>query len=281
MQDSFTKVLENLYIGDKQFSKDLDKLRAVGITHVVNVTTEIRNYYEKDVMFSYFKCPVMDTESAVLSEYFDAAAQFIHEARQTGHSVLVHCQQGVSRSSTIVLAYLIKYEKMKVVQAYTLLRSLRPQARPKSNFLSQLMKFEKQLSAPVPSAQNESKTEESRKRKDFCGPTMPSVGPSLPSSSSISASSTSSTSSSSSTVSSSSAAASTQQKEEKEEESKTESHDESEAEAPLKKSRLVDDSGDVVSKEDEATNASAPATTPSHNSAALGETEIDPRESAA
>lgn len=34
-----------------------------------------------------------DTELADLSQYFDTATTFIHEQRELGNGVLVHCQQ--------------------------------------------------------------------------------------------------------------------------------------------------------------------------------------------
>ena len=52
----------------------------------------------------------IDSDQADLSPYFDQCADFIHEALVEGHGVLVHCQQGVSRSASIVLSYLIKHK---------------------------------------------------------------------------------------------------------------------------------------------------------------------------
>jgi protein-tyrosine phosphatase len=51
----------------------------------------------------------VDSEVADLSQYFERACGFINDAREHGHAVLVHCQQGVSRSASIIIAYLIKH----------------------------------------------------------------------------------------------------------------------------------------------------------------------------
>jgi hypothetical protein len=45
-----------------------------------------------------------------ISSYFPEAFAFITEARQNGKAVLVHCAAGVSRSVTIVVAYLMDHE---------------------------------------------------------------------------------------------------------------------------------------------------------------------------
>ena len=64
------------------------------------------------------------------------------EKRQNNERVLIHCAAGISRSSTITLAYLIKYENMKLDDAYSLLRSKRKMAYPNSGFWSILQTWE-------------------------------------------------------------------------------------------------------------------------------------------
>lgn len=56
--------------------------------------------------------------------------------------VVVHCMAGVSRSSAIVMAYLIRHRKMTLRRAYTSVVRARPVSRPNSTFIVQLMKFE-------------------------------------------------------------------------------------------------------------------------------------------
>jgi len=182
---SYSKVLDNLYIGDKRTAKDKDLLQSLGITYVVNVTKDIRNYFELPP-FKYLKCPCDDTDVASLQMYFDKAVDFIEEGRADGHSVLVHCQQGVSRSVSIVLAYLIRTQGLSLKEAYTKVRLVRPEAKPKQNFLSQLFKYENRLTS---SKRMEGPAERKEKRK--IAPTTLPVGsktkriqgPSLPPSS--------------------------------------------------------------------------------------------------
>lgn len=51
----------------------------------------------------------MDKEN--LLQYFDKAVNFIEQAMKDTN-VLVHCMAGISRSTTIVVAYLMKVHKM-------------------------------------------------------------------------------------------------------------------------------------------------------------------------
>ncbi len=103
-----TQILPHLYLGDKRVAQDLGYLKENGLTYIVNATSEIRNYFEKEEPFHYYQCPVMDTELADLGKHFVATGKFINEAITLGASVLVHCKQGVSRSTSVVIAYLMK-----------------------------------------------------------------------------------------------------------------------------------------------------------------------------
>jgi protein-tyrosine phosphatase len=56
-------------------------------------------------------------------------------------NVLVHCQAGVSRSVTIVAAYLMKENRIDYVSSLDLIRSKRPQICPNKGFLKQLKQY--------------------------------------------------------------------------------------------------------------------------------------------
>jgi len=80
-----------------------------------------------------------------MTPYFEQACQFIEEARQSNGRVLVHCACGVSRSTTLCCAYLIKYHSMSVEQAITHLRSHRHIVQPNPAFLRQLIHYNEQI----------------------------------------------------------------------------------------------------------------------------------------
>uniref|UniRef100_A0A0R3SDP4 Protein-tyrosine-phosphatase n=1 Tax=Hymenolepis diminuta TaxID=6216 RepID=A0A0R3SDP4_HYMDI len=103
------------------------RLEARGVTQVISAMVEI--------------C-VEDLESADLGAHFDAVADRIaREARKGGRS-LVHCVAGVSRSPTLVLAYLVKHAHMTLAEAYDHVRSLRPCICPNAGFWRQLIAYE-------------------------------------------------------------------------------------------------------------------------------------------
>jgi protein-tyrosine phosphatase len=57
--------------------------------------------------------------------------------------ILVHCLAGVSRSATIVIAYLMKTQNLPFEQAYEVVRQKREFANPNQGFRKQLEEFYK------------------------------------------------------------------------------------------------------------------------------------------
>ena len=71
---------------------------------------------------------------------FEKAADVIHDARQSGKVVLVHCAAGVSRSSTAVMAYLMLYEEFGWDDALEYLREGRHCVNPHPLLVRSLMR---------------------------------------------------------------------------------------------------------------------------------------------
>lgn len=57
--------------------------------------------------FEYLKIDVPDTVEGVLQPYFEECNAFMKKAIAEGSGVLVHCHRGMSRSSTMVIAYMM------------------------------------------------------------------------------------------------------------------------------------------------------------------------------
>ncbi len=54
---------------------------------------------------------------------------------------VVHCYQGVSRSTSVIIAYLIKYYQMSFDASLDLIREGRPHAKPNIHFERQLREY--------------------------------------------------------------------------------------------------------------------------------------------
>ena len=88
---------------------------------------------------------VDDDNTANLLKQFPNAVKFITDAVNAGGHVMVHCNLGVSRSSTVVIAYLMYTRKWIVRDARLFLKERRPISHPNNGFMNQLIRFEEML----------------------------------------------------------------------------------------------------------------------------------------
>lgn len=105
------------------------------------VVTIFQDPVEYPSKLSHLHIPLYDSSDQNLNEYFDDAIEFIDKHIKNGN-VLVHCYAGISRSSTIVLAYLVKKCNMKLKQAFLLVKERRYIIDPNPGFVQQLKEFE-------------------------------------------------------------------------------------------------------------------------------------------
>ena len=85
-----------------------------------------------------------DTDQQEIISSFEESHLFIDEAIKSG-GILVHCLQGISRSSTIVISYLMKKSKMRFEDALKFVLEKRKETKPNSNFINQLKNYDKFL----------------------------------------------------------------------------------------------------------------------------------------
>lgn len=119
-----------------------EKLSENGITHILTAVLGIGNKYSKD-KFTTLNIPVRDVEWERVNEYFDTAVDFINECERANGKVFVHCMCGVSRSATLVAAYLIKSKGFTASDAINLIHSRRKKVDPNPGFRKQLEEYEK------------------------------------------------------------------------------------------------------------------------------------------
>ncbi|GAA5940918.1 dual specificity protein phosphatase family protein [Sporobolomyces koalae] len=134
------QVIQGLWIGDYQASQDEDLLRQHGIECIVSA---MRQEYDAPGGVDMHRVAVDDTATTNIAEHFVPTASFINAALEKGQSVLVHCQAGVSRSTTLVAAFLMIKLGLNVEQAVDKIRTVRPQVEPTQFFLLQLEMFER------------------------------------------------------------------------------------------------------------------------------------------
>ena len=143
--DPASKILDYLYLGSEWNASNLDELRQNGISHILNVTREIDNFFP--AVFEYKNIRVYDEEATDLLKHFDTTYKFIREAKEKGGRVLVHCKMGISRSASVVISFMMKEYELDL--AHTLIRAkeCRSVVNPNKSFIKQLEVYEGMLGA--------------------------------------------------------------------------------------------------------------------------------------
>ncbi|XP_075697979.1 dual specificity protein phosphatase 13A-like isoform X2 [Rhinoderma darwinii] len=143
------EVWPNLFLGDLNTANNRYELWKLGITHVLNVAHG-RRYTEGNPDFygasiTYHGVPANDVPDFDMSKYFYSASEFIHTALTTpGARILVHCVVGISRSATLILAYLMIHHQLSLVQAIHTVQKNR-WISPNAGFLRQLLHLDEEL----------------------------------------------------------------------------------------------------------------------------------------
>ncbi|MES1914728.1 MAG: hypothetical protein MHM6MM_006773 [Cercozoa sp. M6MM] len=152
-----------LLIGSQDVARSLQVLKQHDVSLVVNAAPHVVPCFFREDAIEYLSVNVCDTPSQDLLSEMDQIYPAIDRALDQGSGVLVHCNAGISRSSTICVAFLLLHHfnnsyncddnnknnnsnnnnngnmsTMSLSDALLAVRTARPVARPNSGFLLQL-----------------------------------------------------------------------------------------------------------------------------------------------
>lgn len=137
-------VLENeLYYGNARPAKDEEILIKLGVKSIVDLikyTSEDKIIKHSD-SFNVLHLQVEDLPTNTIA-WCEEPAKFIDEQLSLHNIVYVHCAQGVSRSSALVIYYLMTRKKQGLKQTFNFIRYIRPVACPSFGFMKGLSELE-------------------------------------------------------------------------------------------------------------------------------------------
>jgi atypical dual specificity phosphatase len=136
----------HLYQGGEDVLDDIQWFQTNRITHVVSIchrtvgaeVVKETNLPNENIIH----IDELDSTYTDLSKYFEKTTRFIHDARLNGGNVYVHCAAGISRSSTISLAYLMTWFDQPFDELFPRLMMMRKCVSPNSGFVKQLKRWE-------------------------------------------------------------------------------------------------------------------------------------------
>jgi len=152
LNESFeiSKIKNDLYLSNYEASQNYDLLSKLGIEQILTVGNDLKhcdcsfNQCDVDCSFNQkFKLMhilIDDDETEDIFQYFDQTHAFLKDK-----PTLVHCYAGISRSSTIVIAHLMKEYDMSYFSAFKLCKEKRSIICPNSGFQKQLQQYEESI----------------------------------------------------------------------------------------------------------------------------------------
>jgi dual specificity phosphatase 12 len=132
------EIVPGLWIGDLPSALDTKTLKENGIFSILSA---MRGRVTINETFTRHQILLDDTADEDILIHLLPSITFIQAELDKGRGVLVHCQAGMSRSATIVAAYLMYTQNIGVEQALEIIRKIRPDTQPNDGFLTQLEVF--------------------------------------------------------------------------------------------------------------------------------------------
>ncbi|XP_057431796.1 protein-tyrosine-phosphatase MKP1-like isoform X2 [Lotus japonicus] len=147
-----SRIADHVYLGSDTVAKNHQLLRQNGITHVLNCVGFVcPEYFKSDFVYKTLWLHDSPTEdiTSILYDVFD----YFEDVREQGGRVLVHCCQGISRSTALVIAYLMWRKGQSFEDAFQFVKSARAVTNPNMGFACQLLQCQKRVHA-MPASPN-------------------------------------------------------------------------------------------------------------------------------
>ncbi|KAF6157509.1 hypothetical protein GIB67_004447 [Kingdonia uniflora] len=141
-----SRVDDHIYLGSEAIAKNRDVLRKNGITHVLNCVGFVcPEYFKSDLVYKTLWLQDSPSEdiTSILYDVFD----YFEDVREQGGRVLVHCCQGISRSTSLVIAYLMWRDGQSFEDAFQYVKAARGVTNPNMGFACQLLQCQKRVHA--------------------------------------------------------------------------------------------------------------------------------------
>ena len=121
-----SKIDTHIWIGSVYNAHDKKFLNKHGITHILSCAKEFRKA-DFQSKIQYHILPITDNKVNSRTELlFREGAAVIDKWVRAGHTMIVHCHAGISRSVSVVMAYYILYRGYTYDMAYSTIQHKRP-----------------------------------------------------------------------------------------------------------------------------------------------------------
>lgn len=139
-------VCDNLFIGNIESAKNTEILKKYNIEAILNISDRIYDISDK---IEYMQISIDDYQNINIMQHFDKTNNFINTCVTKNKNILVHCQNGTSRSVSFILAFLLKNKKINIKEGIHIIINKRCDTKiethPNIGFMKQLLEYEKEI----------------------------------------------------------------------------------------------------------------------------------------
>lgn len=137
--DKPSHIIDNIYLGNAYTAANYNLLKELNINIIINITSNIPNYFEYDDHFTYINYNIKDINDSEIKEYLIKSYSVL--STTTDKNILIHCYAGSSRSASIILYYLIKKYNYSFKDANNMLKSKRDIVNINTTYIDEIKKL--------------------------------------------------------------------------------------------------------------------------------------------
>ena len=166
-------ILNKLYLGDATHAEDIKVMKHLQITHIVNCCPQSQKCKfengQDGLNIKYLNIDILDDEDVQIGIYFNTVVKFIsntlimkngksinntnnkydkntdNDNNSSSSVVFVHCVAGISRSSSMIIAFLMFKNKWTFDESFKYVSNKRPMISPNKGFITYLKQWENKL----------------------------------------------------------------------------------------------------------------------------------------
>lgn len=133
-----TEIIPNLFLGSIRNANS--KIKSYDV--IINLSCEKlkKHVTSRSKIYNF---DILDDNLEPIHLLFDTTSHLINFYLNKGKTILVNCYMGISRSATIVIAYLMKTYRIPFKEAYSFVLRKRPIIYPNKGFIRQLKNISK------------------------------------------------------------------------------------------------------------------------------------------
>ena len=140
-----SKIIDGVYLGSVDDVMNTTWLYNNNISIIFNVAIELNCFnikYQDGREIICIKCPMYDSPEQSLMKCINMGILLINRCLKENKNILVHCYAGISRSASIIIAFLMNHYKISFNDSFLYVKTKRPIINPNSGFTTQLQKYE-------------------------------------------------------------------------------------------------------------------------------------------